>query len=232
MTRVCYLCGDLSGPKPSRDHVPPQQFYAPSLRRRLNLARLQTLPTHMECNEAFKKDEEYFVWALSPLAVETTAGKALLFDQTMKVRSGQRLGLAKRIRAEFEARPSGLILPDGKEVKRLDGERIRRVAWKVVRGLYMLETRQVLPKATKFTLEVLGPADSGPRRLTDFWDPVRRQPSKGPYQGIFAYKYLRAVAEDDPLGAPLHVWAMLLWDRLILYLLHLDVPLNVAESGE
>ena len=50
---------------------------------------------------------------------------------------------------EFEERPSGLHLPSNLVLKRLDGDRITRVAWKLVRGLYFLETGSVLAEVSE-----------------------------------------------------------------------------------
>jgi hypothetical protein len=47
---------------------------------------------------------------------------------------------------EFDHNPSGLLLPGGKVLKRFDGKRIARVAWKMVRGLHFHYAHEVLPE--------------------------------------------------------------------------------------
>ena len=43
----------------SMDHVPPRQFYMKQIRATQNL-NLDVAPSHKNCNEAYKEDEEYF----------------------------------------------------------------------------------------------------------------------------------------------------------------------------
>jgi hypothetical protein len=149
MPDVCYLCGQYLESDHSMDHVPPQQFYAESLRQHLNLSQLVTIPAHSTCNRSFERDEEYFTWSLSPLAVGSTPGNALAQDRADKLRGRPRLvRLYAMVRREFERFPGGLHLPGGRVVKRFDGPRVNRVAWKLVRGLYFHETRRVLPEDT------------------------------------------------------------------------------------
>jgi hypothetical protein len=47
------------------DHVPPQQLYAPEIRK-AHHPQLLTIPVHAACNKGFQKDEDYFVHALMP----------------------------------------------------------------------------------------------------------------------------------------------------------------------
>ena len=208
------------------------QFFAKQIRQTFNLSKLQTVPAHKACNEAYRLDEEYFVWSLSSTVVTTVAGRALQFDRTEKIRSGSRRGLAARVAREFEERPSGLHLPSGLVMKRADGTRIERIAWKLARGLYFVENDSVLPAGTKFLVDLVVPPNRTPKKLIDFWDAVRARPSIGEYQAVFAYKYLKAEDEQNPQSPPIHVWAMLLWDAMILYVGHLDLSEPViATSG-
>ena len=58
--------------------------------------------------------------------------------------------LYQAVRREFEKQPSGLHLPGGRVVKRFQGERVNRVVWKLVRGLYFHEMSSVLPDDTVY----------------------------------------------------------------------------------
>ena len=51
--------------------------------------------------------------------------------------------LMRKVLREFDPTPSGIILPAGKIVKRFEGKRLARVAWKMVRGLHFLHTEEV-----------------------------------------------------------------------------------------
>ncbi|MGD0917050.1 MAG: hypothetical protein ABSB22_11390 [Thermodesulfobacteriota bacterium] len=53
---------------------------------------------------------------------------------------------------EFDKRPSGLILPFGKVAKRFDGQRVWRVVWKIMRGLFLKEIGRFLPDVISFAI--------------------------------------------------------------------------------
>ena len=56
--------------------------------------------------------------------------------------------LHEKVYREFDERPSGLILPDGKVAKRFDGKRVWRIVWKITRGLFFKEKGIFLPDNT------------------------------------------------------------------------------------
>ena len=202
------------------DHLPPRQFYAEELRQRINLSQLVTIPAHGVCNRSFERDEEYFTWSLSPLAVGSTAGDALARDRVQKLKRRSRLvRLYEMVRREFDKFPSGLRLPGGRVVKRFDGARVNRVAWKLVRGLYFHQTASVLPEDTPFTTEIIEPERA--RETTGrnpLWEKVKSQPPCGSYGGVFDSKYF--VGEVD--GKKLHSWGMILWDKIMIFIAHHD----------
>lgn len=201
------------------DHVPPRQFYAPSLRKAHNLARLVTLTSHGACNRSYEQDEEYFTWSLSPMAVESTAGSALHRDRLQKLQRGRRTALFHMVRNEFDPRPSGLHLPKGRVVKRFSSERVTRVVWKLVRGLYFHEVGSVLPEDTPKMWDVVEPERA--RELAGknaVWERVKAQPPRGAYGGVFEYKYFVGRFDDKTL----HAWGMLLWDKIMIFVAHHD----------
>ena len=56
--KTCYLCGERISPSvQTRDHVPPQKFFPEDFRKQRN-PNLKTLPTHRDCNEGYRTDEE------------------------------------------------------------------------------------------------------------------------------------------------------------------------------
>ncbi len=213
---ICYLCGGIILSAASRDHVPPQQLFAPALRKKYNLDQLTTLPTHLRCNDAFKLDEEYAVRVLATVVYDSPTARAVVEHGFSKVDRGQTVGLHHRILQSIHERPSGLILPRGGAVVRIEGERIQRVVWKIVRGLYFLERREVLPDATMHAVEVSEPANDSVSDLASLWNAVRGQASEGPYQALFAHKHFEATRN----GLTIHGWGTLWWDRLIIYCAH------------
>lgn len=154
---ICYLCGEVIEDKLSRDHVPPKQFYATEIRKEHD-PNLFTLPVHEKCNKEYQKDEDYFVNSLSPLCMDTYSGKAVIQDIEKRIiKRPQSRRLALMIYKEFELRPSGIVLPSGKVVKRYDGKRIRNVIWKITRGLFFKEYNKVLPIKTPKSIEIINP---------------------------------------------------------------------------
>lgn len=205
-TRYCYLCGHPLVSDNDKDHVPPRQIFAKDVRR-LHNPNLQTVEVHRECNHSFQKDEDYFANSLAPLVQGSYAGNSLLADVFRRVEKGRNLKLVSQLLYEFEFRPSGLVLPAGRVVKRMDGRRIDRVAWKIVRGLFYLEFENFLPGETPHHLQVIAPGDKPPAEFAALGDAS----SKGRYPGVFDYKHATFDQFHD-----MQLWAMLFWDRIIM----------------
>lgn len=203
--QICYLCGNVLEEDIDRDHVPPKQFYAKNLRKK-HSPNLFTLPVHSACNKSYQKDEDYFVHSIAPLTKGSYSGNGIWHDisHQFKKSRGQRIG--QMILKEFEDRPSGLYLPRGKVVKRFDAERVWRVVWKIVRGLFYREFTRFLPEDTPKVFKLVSVGDKPPPEF----EAVQNTPSKGQYPNVFDYKYIVMPELEN-----FHFWAMLFWDRLI-----------------
>ena len=207
---ICYLCGQsLAAASHNDDHVPPRHLYSREIRSTQNLSHLLTLPTHTKCNSSFHLDEQYFIHTFIPLAVGSVAATSLWSEIRGQYVRGKNIPLRKRALAEFDERPSGLVLPYGKVIKRFDPQRVWRVVWKITRGLFFHKLALFLPEDTPRGFAISGPDEEPPR-----WFPVvGSQPSQGQYPRVFDYKYTTL---DYPAPLELiHIWAMLFWDRLI-----------------
>src|SRR5215831_3142276 len=134
LTNICYLCGKPLGPPTNADHPVMQQLFAPEIRRKYNISKLLALDVHKSCNTAYKHDEDYFVRTLMPFARGSESGNAIYAKVLNDYRVGKEVLLTRKVLREFDPTPGGLILPGGKVVKRFESERLRRVAWKMVRG--------------------------------------------------------------------------------------------------
>jgi hypothetical protein len=206
---ICYLCGGPLSPPINVDHPVMQQLFAPEIRRKHNISKLITFDVHTACNTAYQHDEDYFVRSLMPFAPGSESGNAVYSKVLNDFRTGRQVQLTRMVLDEFDPRPSGLFLPGGTVVKRFDGERLRRVAWKMVRGLHFHHTGEVLPEEWPtvgvqiYAGEVLPPED-----VLCF---VNIAQSRGLYPGVFDYKF-----ETFPESNNLHYWALLLWDRIII----------------
>jgi hypothetical protein len=227
---LCYLCGQTITDEPSRDHVPPQQLWSPEIRRQFNVSRLTTLPTHLACNHAYQMDEEYAVRVLASAAYDDSpTARSVVQHGFAKATRGSGVGLHRKMIQSMDARPSGLHLPDGKVLMRTEGARIKRTVWKLIRGLWFLEYGKPLPEDTRYLYDIREPRNEATPEFEEFWNKVRAQPSRGEYQAVFAHKHLRLEQEAELL----HGWAMLLWDRVIVYCMHFDPdnPPDMTASG-
>ena len=50
------------------------------------------------------------------------------------------------------------------------------------------------------------------------WETVKAQEPRGAYGGVFEYKYF----VRDVSGNKLHVWGMILWDKIMIFIAHRD----------
>ena len=128
-------------------HVPPRRFFPSATRASLHQPLL-TLNAHPECHKPWGKDEEYFFNSLLPGALDGPLGADLAKDFRASLKHDGSRRLAEAVLRQFDERPSGLVLPPGRLVQRLDGTRLARVVWKIVRGLYFVERGRVLPEDT------------------------------------------------------------------------------------
>ncbi len=202
---ICYLCGQVLDGKVNDDHVPPKQLYGHEIRRVHN-PNLYVLPTHIACNESYRIDEDYFVHSLAPLTLGSYSGNSVIDDIKRRFSEGRRIPLGHKVLKEFERNPSGLILPRDKVVKRFDGKRVRRILWKIIRGLYFKEYGEFMPEGTFFSWEITGPWYQPPA----IFEAIRNLPSKGDYPGVLDYKYARYPEFDNA-----NLWGLIFWDRLI-----------------
>lgn len=224
---LCYLCGETLGTSVSKDHVPPKQLWSPEIRRAHDVSKLVTLPTHPDCNGAYKLDEEYAVQFLAGAAYDASpTARSVMRHRFDKAARGDSLGLHRTFVNALQERPGGLYLPGGKVHARFDGQRVKRVVWKIVRGLWHLEHATVLPESTGFLYDIREPENDKRPEYEEFWNLVRAQPSRGEYQAVFAHKYLRYIDPATDNDRCLHGWAMLLWDAVIVYCFHFEPGLT------
>ncbi|MFC1862987.1 hypothetical protein ACFL1Z_03435 [Thermodesulfobacteriota bacterium] len=216
MVKICYLCGKSIKGRVTMDHVLPKQIFTPKVRQKHNLSQLKTLPTHKHCNESYQSDEDYFVWTLAPIALGSHTANAIADYHAKKFRSGKSVGLGKKILKQLSDQPGTLYLPRNQVTVRVEGARINRVAWKIIRGLYWIEKGSLLPENTKYYFELIEPENRDKSVFSEIWEIVKAQPSKGIYAGVFDYKYFHAKKG----GMQLHLWGMLLWDRIMLFISH------------
>ena len=209
----CYLCGQPLCPPISKDHCPPKALFAPEMRKRYNPDQLITIPVHDNCNASYSLDEEYFVATMVPFAPGSEAGDAIFakFEEDSRTKRGKR-NLAESVLREFDTRPSGLYLPQGRVIKRQDGDSITRIAYKIARGLYFLHHNSILPEEYPFIgCTLTAPGEKPPEILQDAFALVEGQ-KHGEYPEIFEYLYCPYEWDNRKLS----YWAFHIWDRIII----------------
>jgi hypothetical protein len=212
---LCYLCGQPIAPDESwnRDHVPPERIFGKRVRRE-HAVDLKWLPTHTARNSAYKADEEYFVVALVGHHHTPTA-RAVWDDVARGAGAGHSQGLIRAIIGQF----GKVVLPDGTMVYGLDTARANRVAWKIVRGLYTLQSGRTLPESQLRTIEIVPQSEAAKRLPNHPWfAAVRDTEPLGHHGAVFDYKWLCFKFGESRGNAV----AFLLWDGLIVLVLFHD----------
>lgn len=146
---ICYLCGNPIERKPtdarmklSMDHIPPKLFFPKELRKTENL-NLQLAPSHKNCNEDYRKDEEYFYHSLYPVVAKNNPWMGGLFmqDFARKAKKPQTPAMLRKIlEGVSPTTQGGIHLPSGMVQVSLDEYRLQRVAMKIARGVLFLAT--------------------------------------------------------------------------------------------
>jgi len=202
---ICYLCGLPLLDDVSADHIPPKQFYGKEVRK-AHAPNLVTLAAHGKCNKSFQLDEDYFTNSLVPLA-DSYSGPSVLLDKAEDHQKGKDVRLHFGILKEFDKKPSGLVLPPGVIAKRYDGTRVRRVIWKIVRGLYFRERSIVLSESSRRRIRLYDPG----QKPGDEFFLVPSEIELGSYPGVFA---ARRRFVDDPKNRG-GIYCLLFWDKIV-----------------
>jgi hypothetical protein len=210
---ICYLCGEPLTGRVNSDHVPMRQLFSKRIRTRHN-PDLITLRTHYECNHSYQRDEEYFIHAFSPVAMDSYAGRSTVHEIARHYHVGRNVPLVQTVLGEFERNPSGLTLPSGVVAKRVDGERASRVLWKIIRGLFFYEYDRYLPLEVPRDIKLVRPGSPPPEPVMSL---LWHEGTHGKHPAVFDYRYRQF---PDIMGS--HLWALLFWDRLIVWAMFHD----------
>jgi len=226
---TCYLCGKALHAPTNKDHVPMRQLWTPELRAIYKPLVLLTIPVHKACNSAFQMDEDYFLATLMPFFAGSIAGDSHFRKHRADVHEQKNVPLKHMVLKEFDTTPSGLILPVGKVAKRFDGVRLSRVAWKIVRGLYFHHFSKLLPADWTIGVELFPASDQSlPSHFVEFMN-LPDNPAHGRYQGVFSYRFQKFAIG---LESPLHYWALLIVDRVVIVVTFHDISCGCVHCKE
>jgi hypothetical protein len=147
--KICALCGEeIQKQDETVEHVPPKLFYPKCLRPTIR-EPFWTVPSHRNCNEKYRMDEEYFYHFLMPLVINENSemGKVLLDDLWERRKNPQTASMIKWLLSEMETEtPGGIILPPSIRRFSVKKVRVQNVALKISQCIYFKEHGKFLPK--------------------------------------------------------------------------------------
>jgi len=185
---VCYLCGNLiDAEKPTRDHVPPQQFFPKELRVERNL-NLWVAPTHNKCNEDYREDEEYFYATMfSAVARGNPKMHRIMYNDFLRrTNNPQTPAMMRRTMKGISSISSGGIhLPRGLLQVKADCWRLDRVVKKITRGLYWIDHNRFMPNENCFDLRYC----DEPEKVPEVYRFKHPDQPKGACTDVFSYTH-------------------------------------------
>jgi hypothetical protein len=197
-SEICVYCGQKAT---TRDHVPPKQIF-PKPRP----DSLETVPACFKCNNLLAKDEDYFLatFMFSEAGV-SEAGKKL-WEQRLHRMYDNNLGLRRKI-AQY-IKPLDIYSQQGLFVEKrvtieFDENRLDNVVCKIVKGLYYIEYKKILP--TTITLNCLLLRTQEEYDVAQNYVSSLKNGSKT-WKGIFQYRFNRT---KDDLGS---MWILTFYD--------------------
>jgi len=218
MREICYLCGKtIEKGQLSDDHVPPKAFYPEDIRAGLNL---QTAPTHKDCNEDYREDEEYFqhVLYMEVLKQRPPIISHLEKDFSRRAEKPQTPAMIRKIlKGVSNITPGGIYLPKGIFQVELDEFRIQRVVLKIARGLFYLDNKSFIPLENAKDIRTFCLDENEvPDMYKLYWPVVRLN---GVYPKVFSYKYFNtckySVSGKYPELDKLHRYSMFFWEAVM-----------------
>lgn len=189
VNKICYLCGNQIAGKSSDDHVPPKQFYPKEIRENLNL---QLAPSHGQCNNEYKDDEEYFYASLYPLVEKHNPKMAaiILRDFVRRCQKPQMPAMLRKIFGDVSGiSQGGIILPASIVEINVDLYKIQRIAGKIARGALFLSKEIYVPQSNIVDTRICPEESEVPEMYQISWKIARS--IKGSYHEVFSYKYIQ-----------------------------------------
>lgn len=210
-TEICYLCGLPLEGQIDRDHVPMKQLYGKEFRKTEN-PDLFKLPTHRSCNRSFQKDEDYFVYSFIPVARDSLAGNMVADDVAKRAKSGEQIPLLHKVFKQYtESRIDSI---GNMRLVEMDGTRVWRVIWKIVKGLYYRENGKYLIDNVPRRESLYGPDDQFSDIIKEF---IKEKPSRADYPRVFDYRYI-TIAELHNA----HYFLLAFWETVVFEVLFHD----------
>jgi hypothetical protein len=155
VSEECCFCGLAAS---TRDHIPPRKLF-PTPRP----ADLITVPACLPCNNLLSPEEEYFIHVLlSHREADTPVAERLRTQLFAKLRTERRLRMAHRMLASMGTAPE--FGPEGQYLGlhssfTVDRVQFDKVIDKIMRGLYMVEFGERVPRVRVSEVLLSPPAE-------------------------------------------------------------------------
>ena len=188
--QICYLCGNQIEGKTTYDHVPPKQFYPKEIRENVDM-NLQLAPSHEQCNNSYKDDEEYFYASLYPIVKKNNPSMAKLIfrDFARRCRQPQMPAVLREIFSEAsQTTQGGIKLPNGIVEINLDLYKLERIACKIARGILYLYEDIFIPEVNIVDIRICSEVNEVPEMYQISWKIDRN--IKGALLDVFSFKYI------------------------------------------
>ena len=219
--KPCYLCGGR--PADNKDHLFPKGLFPRPIPT--NLPR--RLPACKQCNQGLSKDEELFrAFVASGMAYESKPGFRIWNERVRPDLKGGRSGLKPFLQSLTKiarvVSESGAFLSHTL-ILEIDPEPINRVLRKIAKGLYFLDTGQVLTNDVQI---LVGYAADQPDR---FVSPPLDEAIKGAKRtdlGNGVVTYWRNTMKDDPTASL--TWLKFYKDKLFMICTYREDTLQFA----
>lgn len=139
--QTCVYCLKRQGT--TKDHVPSKNLFPVPKPN-----NLLTVPSCIQCNQGYQKDEEYFLAMITFTEAGVSSEGKRLWQQKLGRMHRRNTGLTRIIRNSFSQEelvtPAGLYLGDRLAIEP-NWPRVKNVFTKMVKGLYYYEYQEPLP---------------------------------------------------------------------------------------
>lgn len=129
---------------------------------------------------------------------------------------GLRLKIFDQIKMNAKP-PEDSHIPPHSAAMEYDHKRFDRVIWKIIRGLFFIESSNILSENISHFSTYYHGRNLGldPPEITELLNIVRNQNPRGEYQKLFSYKYV-----NIPITTSIILWALLFWNRHLFIAFH------------
>ena len=220
--KICYLCGVR--PANTKDHLFQESLFPKPMPSNLP----QRLPACRRCNEGLSKDEEMFrVFVTSGIAYERQAGFRIWTERIRPDLQGDRPGLKPLLKSLAKVVPviseSGDFLGQA-GILEIERQPIQRILYKIAKGLYFLDTNQVLPDGVEILADYF---DKSERLVSPPLDEAIKGAKKTAY-GNGVVTYWRNTVKDDPTASL--TWLLFYEDKAFLICTFRQETLEAAKE--